>query len=118
MTCNSSSSNISGTPIAGEVTQVGSQLKVDVVQVGHGFTAGNVIRFDVDSNGYTLAQADSPANAEVCGVVADGTIEAEARLERVLTYDPGMGIMRHADAGYEQAIDNAKKFSIKIPMFK
>ena len=51
MTCNSSSSNISGTPIAGEVTQVGSQLKVDVVQVGHGFTAGNVIRFDVDSNG-------------------------------------------------------------------
>jgi len=76
MTCNSSSSNISGTPIAGEVTQVGSQLKVDVVQVGHGFTAGNVIRFDVDSNGYTLAQADSPANAEVCGVVADGTISA------------------------------------------
>jgi hypothetical protein len=74
MTCNTSSSNISGTPIAGEVTQVGSQLKVDVVQASHGFTAGNVIRFDVASNGYTLAQADSPANAEVCGVVADGTI--------------------------------------------
>ena len=74
MTCNSSSSNIAGTPIAGEVTQVGSQLKVDVVQASHGFTAGNVIRFDVASNGYTLAQADSPANAEVCGVVADGTI--------------------------------------------
>ena len=44
MTCNTSSSNISGTPIAGEVTQVGSQLKVDVVQASHGFTAG---RFDV-----------------------------------------------------------------------
>ena len=42
-------------------------------------------------------------------VVADGTKEAEERLERVLTYDPGMGVMRHADAGYEQAIDNAKK---------
>ncbi|MFA7227959.1 MAG: urocanate hydratase [Melioribacteraceae bacterium] len=51
-------------------------------------------------------------------VVADGTKEAEARLERVLTYDPGMGIVRHADAGYQQAIDNAKKFSIKIPMLK
>jgi hypothetical protein len=74
MTCNSSSSNISGTPIAGEITQVGSQLKVDVVQASHGFTSGNVIRFDVDSNGYTLAQANSPANAEVCGVVADGSV--------------------------------------------
>jgi urocanate hydratase len=51
-------------------------------------------------------------------VVADGTDEAEKRLERVLTYDPGMGIMRHADAGYEQAIDNAKKFSINIPILK
>lgn len=49
-------------------------------------------------------------------VVADGTKEAEERLERVLTYDPGMGIVRHADAGYDQAIENAKKFSIKIPI--
>lgn len=49
-------------------------------------------------------------------VVADGTKEAEKRLERVLTYDPGMGIIRHADAGYERAIDNAQKFGIKIPM--
>jgi urocanate hydratase len=51
-------------------------------------------------------------------VVADGTPEAEKRIERVLTYDPGMGIIRHADAGYEQAIGNAKKFGIKIPMIK
>lgn len=51
-------------------------------------------------------------------VVADGTPEAEKRLERVLTYDPGLGIARHTDAGYEQAIDNAKKFGIKIPMLK
>ncbi len=51
-------------------------------------------------------------------VVADGTKEAEARLERVLTYDPGMGIMRHADAGYKLAIDNAKKWNVKIPMLK
>ncbi len=49
-------------------------------------------------------------------IVADGTKEAEERLERVLTYDPGMGIIRHADAGYESAIENAKKFEIKIPM--
>lgn len=51
-------------------------------------------------------------------VVADGTPEAEQRLERVLTYDPGMGIIRHADAGYERAINNAKKFNVKIPMMK
>lgn len=51
-------------------------------------------------------------------VVADGSREAEARIERVLTYDPGMGIARHTDAGYEQAINNAKKFGIKIPMMK
>ncbi len=51
-------------------------------------------------------------------IVADGTEEAEKRLERVLTYDPGMGIIRHADAGYERAIKNAKKNKIKIPMLK
>ncbi|MDH7603580.1 MAG: urocanate hydratase, partial [Melioribacter sp.] len=51
-------------------------------------------------------------------IVADGTKEAEARLERVLNYDPAMGIVRHADAGYQKAIDNAKKFGIKIPMIK
>lgn len=51
-------------------------------------------------------------------IVADGTKEAEERLERVLTYDPGMGIVRHADAGYEQAIQNAKRWNVKIPMLK
>ena len=51
-------------------------------------------------------------------IVADGTKEAEKRLERVLTYDPGTGIMRHADAGYERAIKNAELFNIKIPMMK
>jgi urocanate hydratase len=49
-------------------------------------------------------------------VVADGTPEAAARLERVLTYDPGMGIIRHADAGYDRAISNAKTMGVKIPM--
>ncbi|MBU2507609.1 MAG: urocanate hydratase [Bacteroidetes bacterium] len=51
-------------------------------------------------------------------IVADGTKEAEERLERVLTYDPGMGIVRHADAGYQQAIKNAKDSGVKIPMLK
>ena len=51
-------------------------------------------------------------------IVADGTKEAEQRLERVLTYDPGTGIMRHADAGYKQAIENAKKWNVKVPMLK
>lgn len=51
-------------------------------------------------------------------IVADGTKEAGQRLERVLTYDPGMGIIRHSDAGYERAIENAKKFGVNIPMMK
>ncbi len=51
-------------------------------------------------------------------IVADGTPEAAERLQRCLTYDPGMGIVRHADAGYEEAIENQKKFGIKMPMIK
>jgi len=51
-------------------------------------------------------------------IVADGTPEAARRLERVLTTDPGMGIVRHADAGYEQAIAAARRHGIKLPMLK
>jgi urocanate hydratase len=51
-------------------------------------------------------------------VVADGTEEAEQKIERVLTVDPGMGIVRHADAGYPEAIKVAKKRRVKIPMLK
>ncbi|MEX1139775.1 MAG: urocanate hydratase [Bacteroidota bacterium] len=48
-------------------------------------------------------------------VVCDGTKEAEERLHRVLTYDPGMGIVRHADAGYKRAQENARRWGVKIP---
>ena len=48
-------------------------------------------------------------------VVADGTPEAAARLERVLTSDPGMGVIRHADAGYEEAIACAKERGVAVP---
>ncbi|MGQ9603790.1 MAG: urocanate hydratase [bacterium] len=51
-------------------------------------------------------------------IVADGSEEAERRLERVLTADPGIGVARHADAGYQSAIRLAKKAGIKIPMIK
>ncbi len=49
-------------------------------------------------------------------IVADGTDAAAARLERCLTYDPTMGIIRHSDAGYETAKEVAKKHQVKIPM--
>ena len=49
-------------------------------------------------------------------IVADGTPEAAARLERVLTNDPGMGVARHVDAGYEEAEAVAKARGVKIPM--
>ncbi|MEP6685969.1 MAG: urocanate hydratase, partial [Verrucomicrobiota bacterium] len=49
-------------------------------------------------------------------VVADGTDSAKRRLERVLTSDPGIGVLRHADAGYSSAIDFAEAHGIKIPL--
>ena len=49
-------------------------------------------------------------------IVADGTPEMRERLERVLTNDPGIGVARHADAGYPQAIAFAAKSGVKIPM--
>jgi len=51
-------------------------------------------------------------------IVADGTPEAAKRLERVLTTDPGMGVVRHADAGYPEAIAAAKRHGIKMPMLE
>jgi urocanate hydratase len=51
-------------------------------------------------------------------IVADGSKEMKIRLERVLTNDPGTGVMRHADAGYEEAIKFAREKGIKIPMLK
>jgi urocanate hydratase len=49
-------------------------------------------------------------------VVADGTEESERRLQRVLTTDPGMGVIRHADAGYDEAINFAKEHALQRPM--
>ena len=49
-------------------------------------------------------------------IVADGTREADDRLARVLTCDPGMGVVRHADAGYPEAIETARQHGVRIPM--
>jgi urocanate hydratase len=49
-------------------------------------------------------------------VVADGTSEAALRLERVLTTDPGMGVLRHADAGYPEALSFARTSGLRLPM--
>jgi urocanate hydratase len=49
-------------------------------------------------------------------IVADGTREADARLARVLTCDPGTGVVRHADAGYPEAIQTARQHGVRIPM--
>jgi urocanate hydratase len=48
-------------------------------------------------------------------VVADGTPEAARRLERVLTSDPGMGVLRHSDAGYEEAQRFAAEHGVHVP---
>jgi len=49
-------------------------------------------------------------------LVADGSPEMRVRIERVLTNDPGIGVARHADAGYEEAIETARRAGIQIPM--
>jgi urocanate hydratase len=51
---------------------------------------------------------------QVC--VADGTAAAAARIERTLKADPGLGVVRHADAGYQQAIDAAREHGLRVPM--
>ncbi|MBS1904291.1 MAG: urocanate hydratase [Bacteroidetes bacterium] len=51
-------------------------------------------------------------------IVADGSVEADERLERCLTYDPAMGILRHVDAGYEKASEMATKHGVRVPMMK
>jgi urocanate hydratase len=50
-------------------------------------------------------------------VVADGTEAAAERLERVLTSDPGMGVVRHLDAGYGEAESTAREHGLSTPMF-
>ena len=51
-------------------------------------------------------------------IVADGTDAAAKRIERVLTSDPGMGVVRHVDAGYDLAVETAKAKGVNIPMMK
>jgi urocanate hydratase len=48
-------------------------------------------------------------------VLADGTEEASERLERVLTSDPGTGVLRHADAGYPEAVETAQEHGLGLP---
>ena len=49
-------------------------------------------------------------------IVCDGSEAADRRIERVLWNDPGTGVMRHADAGYEQAIECAREHGLDLPM--
>ena len=51
-------------------------------------------------------------------ICCDGTDAADARLSRVLTNDPGTGVMRHVDAGYDEAVETAKKCGVRIPMLE
>ena len=60
--------------------------------------------------------SDHQVRRDVPGAASAGTPEAARRLQRVLTSDPGMGVARHADAGYPEAVAFAKQAGIKIPM--
>ena len=51
-------------------------------------------------------------------VVCDGTVETDERINRVFTTDPGMGVVRHADAGYKESIEVINKTDLRSPMIK
>jgi urocanate hydratase len=51
-------------------------------------------------------------------VVADGSADAAERLDRVLTNDPGTGVMRHAEAGYDRAVQVASQRGVRLPMLE
>src|SRR5262245_62364994 len=51
-------------------------------------------------------------------IVADGTPEMAERLDRVLTNDPGIGVLRHADAGYQEAVETMRRSGLRHPMFE
>ncbi len=51
-------------------------------------------------------------------VVADGSQAADVRLQRVLTTDPGTGVMRHVDAGYQRALEVARERQVRVPMLE
>ena len=66
------------------------------------------------------ASSDSPGIAvnELPGAMKHALEQAERRLERVLTSDPGTGVMRHADAGYPRAIQVARERGVRVPMLQ
>jgi urocanate hydratase len=63
-----------------------------------------------------LDGSDAIADWPLLNALADGTDLAAQKLERVLTTDPGMGVIRHADAGYERAVEVAGERGVRIPM--
>jgi len=65
-----------------------------------------------------LVDGRDPIVAVWDGRIADRTRLAAEKLERVLTTDPGTGVMRHADAGYEQAIEVAREHGLRLPMLE
>jgi len=81
---------------------------------------GSLASFDGPPWGEASSVPGWPGVAPILSVrlrfSADGTERAARKLERVLTTDPGMGVVRHVDAGYERAIDVARERGIRIPM--
>ena len=60
---------------------------------------------------------DTKRNAGMV-VICDGEMETDERIKRVFKTDPGIGVVRHADAGYDKAIDIVKKSDLNLPMLK
>ena len=76
------------------------------------------MRIEEDGVEIRVHPAPSLRGLQVAGmvVVADGSDRAEAKLDRVLTTDPGTGVIRHVDAGYGHAVDIARERGVVVPM--
>ena len=76
---------------------------------------------DSEQVGGPLAEPSDDDQADVlseAAAVADGTADAAKRLHRVLTNDPGLGVARHVDAGYEKAEETARLKGVQVPMLE
>ena len=102
---------------AGGSMGLGSILRLSGFSFGAlGVTSFSVVVGGTEAPGTTLSRClFLPLSRAGGGIVADGTEAAARRISRVLTSDPGMGVIRHADAGYDEAVQVAKARGVKIP---
>ena len=113
---NSSASQASTTPVA--ASSGGVALFHAVGLTPEAPTLDAALQGQQPDSVVKIGPEDLLASVRRLSTVADGTPLAAQKLERVLTNDPGMGVIRHADAGYDIAVDVAHERGVRVPMLE